>query len=517
MKRVWAWISAQSAILITVAVVIAGAVYFVYQNGNGAEEILSLQPTPFLQEVSLSGRVIAESEADLGFAQGGRVERVTVSVGESVTAGDVLAEIENGEIVSLIEQRLASLEAEEAKLTALKQGTRPEEIAIAEADDASAQVQLDQARRALIDAIQDAQVTASDAVRVNADQMFSNPTSLYPQLTFSTSNAQTRSTVEASRAALEPVLTTWGTHVGALTTQSDINEADSEAVKNMGVISSFLSLLNSALSQSVPGSVSQSTLSNYAADVATARASVGTVSTALTTADTAYKSALSAKIATEKTLALKRAGTVQADVDAQEARVRAARASVSDARAQLKKTVITAPISGTVTVVDIKVGEVAPANTPVITVLNTAGLIVESFVPEINVALIASNDPARISLDAYGADVSFLGTVTSIDPAETLRDGVSTYRTIFTFNQFDTRVKAGMTASIVVTTDVRDDVLQIPQKVVVTRAGQKYVKVKVGEQYEERQVTVGAISSSGTIEILSGLRAGDMVVVVPKK
>ncbi len=517
MKRAWAWISAQGAVGIVVVAVIAAGAFYIYQNGNGTEELLILQPSSFLQEVSISGRVIAESEADLGFAQGGRVERVTVSVGESVVAGDVLAEIENGEIVSLIDQRLATLEAEEAKLSALKQGTRPEEIAIAEADDASAQVQLDQARRALVDAIQDAQVTASDAVRVNADQMFSNPTSLYPQLTFTTSNAQTRSSVEAARATLEPLLVAWSAHGGALTLQSDINVADSEAVKNMGTISSFLSLLNGALSQSVPGLVSQTTLSGYAADVATARASVGTASTALTTADTAYKSALSAKIATEKALALKRAGTIQADIDAQEARVKAARASVSDARAQLKKTVITAPISGTVTVVDVKVGEVASANTPVITVLNTSGLIVESFVPEINVALITPSDPAVISLDAYGTDVTFSATVTSIDPAETLRDGVSTYRTTFTFNQFDARIKAGMTASIVVITDKRDDVLQIPQKVVVTRAGQKYVLVKAGDIFEERQVTVGAISSSGTIEIVSGLNAGDRVVVVPKK
>ena len=53
-------------------------------------------------------------------------------------------------------------------------------------------------------------------------------------------------------------------------------------------------------------------------------------------------------------------------------------------------------------------------------------------------------DNANITLDAYDSDVVFGARVTSIEPAETIVDGVATYKTTLQFNKKDRRVRSGM-------------------------------------------------------------------------
>ena len=120
-------------------------------------------------------------------------------------------------------------------------------------------------------------------------------------------------------------------------------------------------------------------------------------------------------------------------------------------------------------------------------------------------------DPAVITLDAYGEEVHFSAKVVSLDPAETIRDGVSTYRAILEFTTPDERVKSGMTANVTITAEKKQGIISIPQNIIINRDGQKFVLVKEGEAKEKRVVTVGNISSFGEIEILSGLSAGDIV------
>jgi HlyD family secretion protein/macrolide-specific efflux system membrane fusion protein len=111
----------------------------------------------------------------------------------------------------------------------------------------------------------------------------------------------------------------------------------------------------------------------------------------------------------------------------------------------------------------------------------------------------------------------FAARVASIDPAETVRDGISTYRTLLTFEQADARIRPGMTANISIVADKRDNVISVPQKIITIREGKKLVKVKRGDIFEDREVTTGAVSSVGTIEILSGLSVGDVVLLSEKK
>ena len=70
-----------------------------------------------------------------------------------------------------------------------------------------------------------------------------------------------------------------------------------------------------------------------------------------------------------------------------------------------------------------------------------------------------------------------------------------------------------MTANILITTEKKTDTISVPQGIIINKNGQKFVKVKEGNIVVERLVETGDISSLGQIEIVSGLKDGDMVIL----
>lgn len=497
----------------TVAIVIVGGAFFLFSGEEAERKLLAVSAGDFVQEVSVSGTVVAAEDVDLGFTQTGRVASVRAAVGGQVSAGTVLASLENGDLAAAVQQRRAALERERAKLEQLRSGTRQEEIAVKQSAVAEAEIALGRADEALIDELRDAYTTADDAVRNTADQLFSNPRT-NPQLTFQVADTSHESAVESERPLLEARLASWQGAALSLSASSDLAIAVSEARSNLSAVSDFLADVNNALNSAIITlSFTQATADAHKASIASARSGINTASSALTSAVTAQKNAAASLETAKRNLALAAAGTVSTDIAAQEAQVRAAEADVQSAQAQLAKTVITAPFSGTVTTVDIKRGEIASANAPVVSLIGGGTFQIESFVPEVNIALLAVGDNAVVTLDAYGERETFAARIVSIDPAETIRDGVSTYRALLQFDAPDGRIRTGMTANVRITTEEKSGIIAVPQGIVVERSGKKYVEVLEGETVVEREVTTGSVSSLGNIEIISGLADGETVVL----
>lgn len=517
MKRSSRGVSVTAVLVAILLVVVVGfGAYYVWTENRGEEyQTLVAKKGDFLQQVSISGKVVAAQSVDLSFVQGGRVTKVNAKVNEEVEEGDVLAETENADLSANYLQKQAILESQQAALRSLQNGARPEDIAVTESGVLAAKISVTQARQALIEAIYDAYSTVEDTVRTKVDIFIQNPRGTSPQLFFSTSNTQLEDTVESERIAIETMLTSWKAILPNLSSDVDPSVAVAMVQGYIAQASSFLGTTNLAVNLGVPsGAITQTMLASYATGVATGRDIVNTALISFTTAVTAEKAAISALATAEKNLTLKKAGPVQADIDAQAAQVKAARAVVEDAKAQLQKTYIEAPFDGVVTAVDAKVGQIAQANTPQISMNSKGAFQIEAFIPEINISLINLGDIAEVTLDAYGENERFPTKVVSIDPAETVRDGVSTYRAVLEFVKPDARVKAGMTANVTVTTDEKSGVISIPQNIVTLRDGKRFVPVLMGKTVVEREVTVGGVSSLGTIEILSGLNEGDSVVIL---
>src|SRR3989338_6427832 len=502
------------AMLYGAAVLLGAFIFFFSGRGNGNEQLLTIARGPFVQEVSVSGKVVAAQDVELGFSQSGRVAGVYAKAGDRVRAGASLAELENDDARAGVLQKEAALERERASLALLEEGTRPEEIAVARSEVERDEVALAQARGALVEAVQDGFTTSDDAVRNTLDQFIDTPRTA-PQLDFIVNDSQLENKVENARLAMEGTLAAWQGSVATLDV-SGLPAALPEAQGNLSGVSSLLTDASAALNKAVlTGSVTQAVVDGYKTDVASARSSINAAISSLSAAITAEKNAVSALETSRRSLALKEAGARGSDVAAQEANVKAAEAELANARAPLAKTLVRAPFTGIVTRMDFKTGAIASANVPGAGMVSDGVFQIESFVPEVNIALIEVGDGASVTLDAYGSDAAFSASVISIDPAETVRDGVSTYRSLLLFSGADPRIKPGMTANVRITTDMRDGVIGIPQGIVTEREGKKYVRVKAGDAIAEREVSTGAVSSLGNIEILSGLSEGETVVLSP--
>jgi len=256
------------------------------------------------------------------------------------------------------------------------------------------------------------------------------------------------------------------------------------------------------------------------------------------TAETEVNTAENLLSTTQDELALKKAGYTQEQIKAQEALVKQAEANLASQQAEvssryanvqnyqalLDKTILYAPITGLVTKMEAKVGEIvfpssqfSTSQFTLVSIISDKNYEIETHIAEVDIAKIKIGHQSDVTLDAYGSDVNFTAVVTEIDPGETVIDGIPTYKVTLQFQEENIGIKPGMTANLDILTAEKQDVIAIPQRAVITKDGGKIVrilKVEEGQQIvEEVEVITGLRGSDGRIEILEGLNEGDNVVL----
>ncbi|MCX6731615.1 MAG: efflux RND transporter periplasmic adaptor subunit [Candidatus Parcubacteria bacterium] len=474
-----------------IILIIAGYFYFSRAKKSNYETFVAKRGT-VIQEVSVTGKVKSAENVDLAFEKTGKVAWVNVKVGDKVRRGETLVTLVNGDISAQLDQAKASVSEQQAKLDELKKGTRPEEIQ-------AQQAKVDNARTDLIDKIQDAYTKSDDAVRNKVDQIFSNPRTYSPQFNYYLNTESVLKTdVEWRRVLVENILSSWKS-------SGDISAA--AAKTNLGEIKLFLDKAALAINNaSASSNLSQTTLDAWRADISTARTNINTAIVNLSSSE-------STLIVEENQLTLERAGNTPEQIANQEAKLEQAQANVKNFQAQLEKTILWAPINGVVTKQDAKNGEIVAANSVIVSIISESQFEIEANVPEADIAKVKVGDSARVTLDAYGSDTFFDANVVKIDPGETMIEGVATYKTTFQFTKEDQRIKSGMTANIDILTDKRENMINIPQRAVVSRDGEKTVQILDGQKAKEVNVKTGLRGSDGNIEILEGVKEGDKVIL----
>src|SRR3989344_8438969 len=101
------------------------------------------------QTVEAVGTVISEKDLALQFRSSGIVGQVLVKEGDTVKAGQRLAATRAGDLSASVAGAVARMRQAEASLRALQEGTRPEEIAIAEAQLMNRRASLETAKATL--------------------------------------------------------------------------------------------------------------------------------------------------------------------------------------------------------------------------------------------------------------------------------------------------------------------------------------------------------------------------------
>jgi HlyD family secretion protein len=80
----------------------------------------------------------------------------------------------------------------------------------------------------------------------------------------------------------------------------------------------------------------------------------------------------------------------------------------------------------------------------------------------------------------------------------------------------DRQLRAGYSATATITVRAKENILTLPERLVLFENGKKFVEVKKGETVEKREVQTG-LSDGLNIEITEGLAEDDMVVERPPR
>lgn len=487
---------------------------FVYSGGKPAAAYARPTQGTVVQTVRASGTVKAAESVDLSFQLGGRIAYAGYPVGTKVAAGATLATLSSADLSASVAQAKASLAMQQARLDSLKTGARAEDVAVAQTAVQGAQSSLLQSKQSVLAAAQDAYIKSDDAIHNKVDQFFANPRSLQPLLNFTLTNSQLQTDIQSGRYAIEQLLASWQASVNVLPDDAstiDVAALSAQTKGNLSQVSAYLDKVAAGLTQVVyTTSYPQATIQNYQSSVAAGRAAVSGDITVLNGAVAGEKAAEAALASAQSQLALKQAPASASDVAAQEAQVASAQASVDAAQAQLGKTVISAPISGTITRNDAHVGATAVPGAALITLNSSSAFQIEVYVSEADVASVKAGASATVSLDAYGDTQQFAARVVSVDPAATVQNGISSYKVTLAFDHNDERVQVGMTGNVLITTASKDDALLVPSTAIIKRGTAAYVLRKSGGVDELVPVQVGITGETQT-EIISGISSSDLI------
>ncbi len=485
-RSLFHFIKAHKIWSVVIGLVIIGIAWYIISGGKSA-----VPPTFVLAErgnikeiVSVTGNVKPLSDVSLAFERGGRMANINVAVGDKVYTGQTLASVSNADLVANLDQAKANLKKVQAGL-----GDNAEQTSLS----------FFQAENSLVNSIKDSYTKADDALRNKIYSLFTDAVKYNARLSFTT-DTSLQEDIEDGKDNMVDSLDSWYRTLNKTNISTNLEINYNVAKTNLTSLKSLLDKCAEAVNGLSAGDVTQTQIDTWKTGISTARTNINTAIDTLVASYNNYTSAgLSLKISKNSTLS-------------EEAGIDQAKAGVASAEAELAKTIITAPISGVITSVDAKAGEMVQTAKNIISVISYGDYEVESFVPEADIAKVNLGDLASTTLDAYRNTVNFDTKVIKIDPAATVIDGVPTYKVTSKFINQDSRIKSGMTANLDILTAEKEGVLIVPARAVITD-GDKFVEIlNIDKTTSEIKVEVGLRGSDGMVEIISGLKVGDKVV-----
>jgi HlyD family secretion protein len=520
-------------------------------SGPPPPPTVRVERTSVTTAVSSSGSLTAVTSQNLGFLKGGQLKTVDVKVGQKVTAGQVLATVDDTQLRHVLEQQQGQLASQQAALNRIVNATtvtgaenttnQAGEILDATQDQASATVDADdvaveRARKQL-----DFDEDASDDIDDQLDQA---------------ENACDASGGTPSSSSID----TSGLLSGILGQSDSDGDGDDDSAKERK------KRLEAALKAA--GSLAGSLVSSSASSSNPACMQVATLQSAQTQADrqvvasrTALEQAEARRDVDEASSRVQvenaRQGVVTAQNNLESAQtdrpsliaqqrglVAVSQAAVASAQKDVDDTVLRATADGTIAALNGAVGEVlapsagttplAPGSTGAIPGADTptspaAGTVsrpggtqflvldnVDTFevvVPfeESDAVRVSPNQRVDVRFDAV-PDLTLPGNVVAVSPSASALSGVISYYVTVGLSQSDPRLRNGQTAQASVVTSELRDVLAVPNTAIRRQGGRTQVTVQRFDGQQVVDITPGVVGDTYT-QVLSGLSAGDEVVV----
>lgn len=464
--------SSKITIGIIIALVVIASGYFFFFHKSLTYQFVTVQNGSITEEVSLTGNTTPLQSVSLSFNASGIVSHTYSALGKEVRAGQVLAEQNTSDLVAQLHNAQAGLTLAEQHASASKSNL--------------------------------ANVTAEQNILVtNAHRTLLNST--FTALTvgnYSASDAPTVSGTYICDQEGSYVLNTYGSSGGISVNYSGLEQGTlllTDIPRSMGNCGLFLSFDKTKTLQ--PGiefnvQIPNKNAPNY-------NLNYNAYQLALQTRDTAITGA-QANVGADSSLVA-------------DAQIAQAQASIDSLNARIQNVKLVAPINGTITQFDAKVGQLATPGVPLVSIISNGGYEVDAGVSETDIGKVTIGDTVSMTLDAFPNE-TFAGSVFYIAPAETNTGGVISYQIKISFKMPDPRLKSGLTANINIQTKHKDDVLILPQYAILQNDQGTFIET-IDEKGKIKQspVKLGIQDQKGNVEIISGVTLGEQVLNIGLK
>lgn len=463
----------RARLLIGAAVVVAalavGGVAWARSGGSPAYRTATVARGAVTSTLSLPGTVTPMQSASVGFAQSGTVASVDVKAGDTVTAGQTLAQLD-----------LTSLDA---KLTQAK------------ATEAAARQTLAEAENGQLPS----GTGSGSGGSAGSGSGGSTPGSE------STGSGSGRSGSGASSSA---------TTTAALTSAQQAVESAQQAVDQaQSAARAAVSAAGSACDSS-GGSVADPAACLGAETAAMqAESTLSKRQTALTSAQSALATQLTKAATTSTTATTPSASSSTTTVSAvqlaqYQAALDADTAAVNVAQQNLGQGTAVSPLSGTVVSVGVTAGASvsAASSTQVIVISSPNGYEVDATVPTADISSVKVGQNASVTADGVTAPLS--ASLTSISPTA----GSSGFAVVFGLSGTDAALRQGTAATVTLTTGSVSDGIVVPTSAVHAFGTRDVVQVLDGGTLQTAVVTTGVTGPLLT-QVVSGLKLGQRVVL----
>ncbi|CAA6828174.1 MAG: Probable Co/Zn/Cd efflux system membrane fusion protein [uncultured Sulfurovum sp.] len=200
------------------------------------------------------------------------------------------------------------------------------------------------------------------------------------------------------------------------------------------------------------------------------------------------------------------------NLDQAKLEVSTAKARINAINAQIEERRIVAPFDGTIGLRNISVGAMLSTDTLITTILDESVMKLDFSLPSLFLSFLKPGVNIKATTDAFSKKV-FHGKIAQVDNA--IDPVTRTLRVRALIDNAEHTLKSGLLMHIVLEKNVRE-ALVIPEEALIPNAQKHFVLVVVeadkGKTVEKRLVKIG-VRQEGNVEVLSGLVAGDFVVI----
>ncbi len=516
MKKIWVGI----IILLVIAVVAVSRFLKPEEPGAEQAEATVLKPVEITKakrgeirsELQLSGTIEAASRVSVFPKIAGRLITLAVDEGARVKKGDTLATVEHEELELAVQQAEATLEAAEtahSQTKLLAEVRVHSQIAQATAQLHAAEVSLQQVK----DLAEIRTVTQIEQAEAGLDSLVANLEKIK-----SGARAEDRRQTQAGLNQAEANLANAKsnhTRMEQLFKNGAISQQSLESAKTQWDVAAAqhkiateqLQLIdNGARTEDIQAMEAQVEQATASLRLAQAQASTKTWEKDIELAKSQVETARAALTSAK---ALETAKSWEAEITAARTTRTQAQVALKLALKRLRDATIHAPIAGIVSQRSLDLGGMAVPTAPLFEIVNISTVKATIDVIETQLSQLALNQHASIEVD--GITVPLSGRVAFISP--TLQAARRTATVEVRIDNLDGTLKPGMFAKVTVPIEVHTDAILIPRAALIEDAQTKKRNVFVVESgvSQLRPVQIGLLRS-GEVEVRSGLTEGEAVV-----